>query len=53
LTEALRGKSLTEAAALGREEVVAALGGLSNETMHASYLVIDALQEALRSLAGK
>ncbi len=52
LTETLRGKSLAEAAKLERQEVVAALGGLSNETMHASYLVIDALAHALRQLIG-
>jgi len=52
LTETLRSKSLAEAAKLQRQEVVAALGGLSNESMHASYLVIDALAEALRQLAG-
>jgi len=53
LTETLRGKSLAEAARLERQEVVAALGGLSNETMHASHLVIDALAQALRKLEAK
>ncbi|MCI0354614.1 MAG: iron-sulfur cluster assembly scaffold protein [Acidobacteria bacterium] len=51
LTEWLRDKTLAEARALRREEVVAAIGGLSNETMHASHLVMDALQAALRSLS--
>ena len=50
LTEWLRNKSLAEARALPREEIVAAIGGLSNETMHASHLVMDALQAALHKL---
>jgi nitrogen fixation NifU-like protein len=50
LTEWLRNKTLAEARALRREEVVAAMGGLSNETMHASHLVMDALQAALKRL---
>lgn len=50
LTEWLRNKTLAEARALRREEVVAAIGGLSNETMHASHLVMDALQAALKKL---
>lgn len=50
LTEWLRNKTLAEARALRREEVVAAIGGLSNETMHASHLVMDALQAALKRL---
>jgi nitrogen fixation NifU-like protein len=50
LTEWLRNKTLAEARALRREEVVAAIGGLSNETMHASHLIMDALQAALKRL---
>lgn len=50
LTELLRNKSLAEARALRREDVVAAIGGLSNETMHASHLVMDALGDALKEL---
>ncbi|MGH8248074.1 MAG: iron-sulfur cluster assembly scaffold protein, partial [Gammaproteobacteria bacterium] len=46
LTEWLRNKTLEEARALRREEVVTAIGGLSNETMHASHLVMDALGAA-------
>ena len=51
LTEWLRNKTLAEARALRREDVVTAIGGLSNETMHASHLVMDALAAALRSVA--
>jgi len=50
LTEKITGLSLAEARAFRREELVAALGGLSNETMHASHLAMDALQTALRQI---
>ena len=50
LTEMLRGKTLREARQLQRQKIVDALGGLSNETMHGSYLVMDALAAALSKL---
>ncbi len=50
LTEMLPGRSLQEAGELRREALVEALGGLSNETMHASHLAMDALRAALRRL---
>jgi NifU-like protein involved in Fe-S cluster formation len=50
LTEMLRGKSVAEARKIQRKEVVDALGGLTNETMHGSYLVMDALAAALSKL---
>jgi nitrogen fixation NifU-like protein len=50
LTEWLRSKTPAEARALRREEVVAAIGGLSNESLHASHLVMDALNAALKLL---
>ena len=50
LTEMLAGRGIQEAQVLKREELVAALGGLSNETMHASHLAMDALRAALRNL---
>jgi NifU-like protein involved in Fe-S cluster formation len=50
LTEMLAGRSLQEAGGFRREELVQALGGLSNETMHASHLAMDALRGALRNL---
>ena len=46
LTEMLLGRTVEEARALRREEIVAALGGLSNETLHGSHLAMDALKEA-------
>ncbi len=50
LTELLTGRSVAEAAAIRRQELVDALGGLSSETMHASHLAMDALRAALREL---
>jgi nitrogen fixation NifU-like protein len=50
LTEMLVGLTPAEAAALKREMVVAAVGGLPNESTHASHLALDALQAALKQL---
>ncbi|MBV9075284.1 MAG: iron-sulfur cluster assembly scaffold protein [Acidobacteria bacterium] len=50
LTEAITGKSLKDAASLKRETLVQVLGGLSNETMHASHLAMDCLRLALKEL---
>jgi len=50
LTEFLLGKSVDEAAAIRREQVLEAVGGLPNESMHASHLAIDCLKLALRQL---
>jgi len=50
LTEMLIGLAPAEAAGLKREAVVGAVGGLPNESIHASHLVIDALQAALKQL---
>ncbi|SRR5579884_303664 len=47
LTELLTGRSLAQARALGRDEIVEALGGLPNESMHASYLAMDAARALL------
>lgn len=51
LTELLTGKTLEEARQIHRRQIVDALGGLTNETMHASHLVMDALEKALKSLS--
>jgi nitrogen fixation NifU-like protein len=51
LTEALHGKNVPEAASINREWLVQALGGLSNESMHASHLAMDCLKLALKQLA--
>ncbi len=50
LTEMLVGRGIRAAGQLKREELVEALGGLSNETMHASHLAMDALRAVLRQL---
>ena len=50
LTEMLAGRTVEEARSLRREQLVVALGGLSNETMHASHLALDALRAALGQL---
>lgn len=52
VTELLTGRTLAEAQALQREEVVQALGGLPNESMHASYLAVDAAKALLKQLSG-
>jgi nitrogen fixation NifU-like protein len=50
LTEMLIGLTPTEAAALKRDAVVAAVGALPNESTHASHLAIDTLQAALKQI---
>ena len=50
LTEMLLGRSVAEARALRREELVAAVGGLAPESQHASHLAMDALAAALKQL---
>ena len=52
LTEMLLGKSVAQARALRREELVAAVGGLENASQHASHLAMDALAAALNQLKG-
>ena len=47
LTELLIGLTPAEAAGLRREAVVSAVGGLPNESIHASHLAMDALKAAL------
>lgn len=50
LTEAIMGKSITAVAALKREELIQAVGGLPNESIHASHLAMDSLRLALKQL---
>jgi len=47
LTEILIGLTPAEAAALKRDTIVVVVGGLPNESMHASHLAVDALKAAL------
>jgi nitrogen fixation NifU-like protein len=50
LTELIQDKPLAEAEALTRQQLVDALGGLPNASIHASHLAMDALNAALRKL---
>ena len=50
LTSIVQGKTLEEATALRREEVIKAVGGLPQASTHASQLAIDALAALLRQI---
>jgi nitrogen fixation NifU-like protein len=50
LTEMIKGRSLSEVRSLKREELVQALDGLPNASLHASHLAMDALAAVLRKL---
>lgn len=47
ITELVVGKTMSEAQSLGREDVIAAVGGLPQASTHAAQLVLDALATAL------
>lgn len=49
LTEMLRGKTLAEAAAISRQDVITAIGGLPPASGHAAQLALDALRALLRN----
>jgi len=50
LTEMLLGHSIEEARQLRREEIVEAVGGLPNTSVHASNLAMEALAAVLKQL---
>ena len=50
LTEMVAGKPLSDARTLKREQLVDALGGLNNASIHASHLAMDVLAQALKQL---
>ncbi len=50
LTELIHGKAVAEAKLLKREQLVEALGGLPNASIHASHLAMDALAAVLKQL---
>jgi nitrogen fixation NifU-like protein len=50
LTELIAGRSLAEAKALTREQLVEALGGLPEASVHATHLAMDALGQVLNKL---
>jgi nitrogen fixation protein NifU and related proteins len=49
VTELLAGKAISEAQNLQREQVIAAVGGLPQASIHAVQLVLDALAAALKA----
>ncbi len=50
LTELIRGKTLEQARAITRDDVIAGVGALPQASIHAAQLAIDALREALSQL---
>jgi nitrogen fixation NifU-like protein len=50
LTELVRGKTIEAASTLRREELVQAVGGLPETSIHASHLAMDALATALKQV---
>jgi nitrogen fixation NifU-like protein len=50
LTEMIVGKSLAEARSVQREQLLEALGGLPNASVHATHLAMDALAQVLTKL---
>jgi nitrogen fixation protein NifU and related proteins len=53
LTELVRGKTVSAAANLGREELVRAVGGLPAASSHACHLAMDALGAVLGKIPRK
>jgi nitrogen fixation NifU-like protein len=47
ITEMVKGKTLTEARAISREELVGKVGGLPAASEHASHLAVDALRKLI------
>lgn len=50
LTEMIEGKSLQQAAALTREQLLDMLGGLNSASIHASHLAMDTLHRVLEKI---
>ena len=50
VTELIKGKSIDEARAIGREALLGKIGGLPEASGHAAHLAIDTLQMLLRQL---
>jgi nitrogen fixation NifU-like protein len=50
LTEMIQGKTVTEARAVRREQLLEALGGLPNASVHATHLAMDVLAQVLEKL---
>lgn len=52
MTELAKGKSIEEARAIEKQDVVVAVGGLPAASGHAAQLAIDALRSALKPSSG-
>lgn len=50
LTEMIKGRLLNDVRSLKREELVSALDGLPNSSLHASHLAMDALAAVIKKL---
>ncbi|MGA7381884.1 MAG: iron-sulfur cluster assembly scaffold protein [Terriglobales bacterium] len=50
VTELVKGRTIEEARALKREELVRAVGGLPDASIHASHLAMDTLAKALAEI---
>jgi nitrogen fixation protein NifU and related proteins len=50
LTEMVKGKTIGEAAKLGRDQLIAFAGGVPEASTHAAQLAIDTLSQALKHL---
>jgi nitrogen fixation NifU-like protein len=50
LTEMIKGRSVKEAKGIKRDQLLAALDGLPNASLHASHLAMEALAEILKKL---
>jgi nitrogen fixation NifU-like protein len=50
LTELIHGKTIAEAQAIERNQIIETVGGLPRESLHASHLAMDALAAALLKL---
>ena len=48
LTELIEGRTIEQARRLGREEIIKAVGGLPQTSIHASHLAVDVLRAALQ-----
>ena len=53
LSELIAGKTLDDARAIGRNELMDAVGGLPQASTHAAQLAIDALAEALKKAGAR
>ena len=53
LTELVRGRTLAETKMLRREELLEAIGGLPQESMHASHLAIDTLAAVFKVIGNR